>query len=54
VPPEAILAGFPAMTPAAYGEHVATILADPLYDDASALGVRGDTGITILDEKAAA
>jgi NAD(P)-dependent dehydrogenase (short-subunit alcohol dehydrogenase family) len=52
--PEAILAGFPPMTPAAYGEHVATILADPRYDGAPALGVRGDTGITILDEKAAA
>jgi NAD(P)-dependent dehydrogenase (short-subunit alcohol dehydrogenase family) len=54
VPPEAILAGFPAMSPAAYGEHVATILNDPRYDDALALGVRGDTGITILEEKAAA
>ena len=53
-PPEAILAGFPAMTPGGYGEHVATILADPQYDAAQAVGVRGDTGITILDEKAAA
>jgi NAD(P)-dependent dehydrogenase (short-subunit alcohol dehydrogenase family) len=54
VSPEAILAGFPSMTPRAYGEHVARILIDPQYDDAVALGVRGDEGITILDEKAAA
>jgi len=54
VPPEAILAGFPPMTPGAYGEHVARILADPQYAGALALGVRGDTGITILEEKAAA
>ena len=54
VPPAAILAGFPPMTPGAYGEHVARILADPQYDGALALGVRGDTGVTILEEKAAA
>jgi NAD(P)-dependent dehydrogenase (short-subunit alcohol dehydrogenase family) len=54
VPPEAVLAGFPAMPIGAYGEHVAAILADPQYDGALALGVRGDTGITILEEKAAA
>lgn len=53
VPPEAILAGFPSMTPGGYGEHVAKILAGPQYDGALALGVRGDTGITILEEKAA-
>jgi len=54
VPPKAVLAGFPPMTPGAYGEHVARILADPRYAGALALGVRGDTGITILEEKAAA
>ncbi len=54
VPPAAILAGFPPMTPGAYGEHVVRILADPQYDGALALGVRGDTGVTILEEKAAA
>ena len=53
-PPEAILAGFPDMTPGAYGEQVAAILADPRYDGALTLGVRGDTGVTILEEKAAA
>lgn len=53
-PPEAVLAGFPAMTPGAYGAHVARILADPQYQQAEALGVRGDTGITILEGKAAA
>ena len=54
VPPAEVLAGFPAMPIAVYGEHVATILADPQYDGALALGVRGDTGISILEEKAAA
>jgi short-subunit dehydrogenase len=54
VPPEAILASYPSMPPRTYGEQVARILADPQYDGALALGVRGDTGITILEEKAAA
>jgi len=54
VPPEAILAGFPALPLRTYGEHVATILTDPQYDGALAIGVRGDVGITILEGKAAA
>jgi hypothetical protein len=54
VAPEKILAGFPSMPLKTYGEHVARILTDPQYDGVRALGVRGDAGITILDEKAAA
>ena len=54
VPPETILAGFPSLPLTVYGEHVARILTDPQYDGALAIGVRGDVGITILEEKAAA
>ena len=54
VPPETILASYPSLPLRTYGEHVARILTDPQYDGALALGVRGDVGITILDEKAAA
>jgi hypothetical protein len=54
VAPGAILAGFPSMPLRTYGEHVARILADPQYDGALAIGVRGDVGITILEGKAAA
>jgi len=54
VEPSAILAGYPSMPPRAYGEQVAKILADPQYDRALALGLRGDTGLTTLEEKAAA
>ena len=54
VPPEAVLAGFPSLPLRAYGEHVARILTDPRYDGALAIGVRGDVGISILEEQAAA
>jgi NAD(P)-dependent dehydrogenase (short-subunit alcohol dehydrogenase family) len=50
----AILGSYPSLPLGVYGEHVARILADPQYDAALALGVRGDTGITILEQKAAA
>ena len=53
VEPAAILAGYPSMPLRAYGEHVARILTDPQYDAAAVLGVRGDVGITTLEEKAA-
>ena len=32
-----------------YGEHVARVLTDPAYEDATALGFRGETGIEVLD-----
>jgi NAD(P)-dependent dehydrogenase (short-subunit alcohol dehydrogenase family) len=54
VRPDEILAGFPPMPLRTYGEHVAKILIEPQYDAAVALGVRGDAGIVLLDEKAAA
>lgn len=54
VAPASILADYPPMPPSAYGEQVVKILTDPQYDRALALGVRGDSGITTLEEKAAA
>jgi NAD(P)-dependent dehydrogenase (short-subunit alcohol dehydrogenase family) len=50
VPLERFLEGFGArMPPRAYGEHVATILLDPKYAAASAFGLKGDSGVTVLD-----
>jgi len=47
---EAFLAGFGrSMPPRQYGEHVVAILTDPAYDSAGALGMKGDTGIQILE-----
>ncbi|MDB5218053.1 MAG: putative short-chain dehydrogenase [Myxococcaceae bacterium] len=47
---ESFLAGFGApLPPRQVGEHVATILTDPRYENAPALGLKGDTGITPLD-----
>jgi len=47
------LARFPAMTPRAYGELVAAVLEDPRHADGFAFGVRGDTGLSILETMAA-
>ena len=32
-----------------YGDHVVTILTDPRYENATALGIKGDTGVRTLD-----
>ncbi len=54
VEPEAFLARFGApMPPRMFGEYVIRILNDPQYDKAIALGLKGDTGITMLEGKAA-
>jgi len=50
---EAYMERYPRMKPRDFGEHVVRILTDPAYDPAHALGIRGDTGVTILKEKAA-
>jgi hypothetical protein len=43
---EAFLAGFgKPLSPRDYGEHIATLLADSQYDNATALAIRGETGI---------
>ncbi len=54
IEPEAFLArsGTP-MPPRLFGEHVVRILSDPKYDTALALGLRGDTGITMLEGEGA-
>jgi len=47
---EAFLAGFgKPLGLREYGEHVARVLTDPAYEDATALGFRGETGIEVLD-----
>lgn len=51
---ETVLARFGApMPPRLFGEHVVRILTDPQYDQALALGLKGDTGITTLEAVAA-
>jgi hypothetical protein len=51
---EKFLAGFGRpMSPREFGEHVATILLKTEYEDGTAFGLKGDTGITSLDKIAA-
>lgn len=53
VEPEVVLARFGApLPPRRFGEHVVQILTDPQYDAALALGLKGDTGITVLEAAA--
>ena len=48
---DAFLAGFGApMPPRVVGEHVARILTEPQYESGLAFGLKGDTGIVLLDE----
>src|SRR5437588_602339 len=52
--PEAFLAGFGApMPPREFGEKVVSVLEDPEYADGFAFGLKGDTGISILEGAAA-
>jgi NAD(P)-dependent dehydrogenase (short-subunit alcohol dehydrogenase family) len=54
VEPVAYLARFGApLPPRRFGEHVAQVLTDPQFDTALALGFKGDTGITTLEEATA-
>jgi NAD(P)-dependent dehydrogenase (short-subunit alcohol dehydrogenase family) len=47
---EAFLARFGApMSPRAYGEKVVSVLVDPAYASGMAFGLKGDTGITVLE-----
>ncbi|MBW8742746.1 MAG: hypothetical protein JF628_00085 [Sphingomonas sp.] len=50
---EAYMERYPPMTPRAFGEHIVQILTDGAFDTALALGIRGDSGVTVLKEKAA-
>jgi NAD(P)-dependent dehydrogenase (short-subunit alcohol dehydrogenase family) len=50
---DAFLARYPAMPPRQFGNHVVRVLTDATYDSALAIGIRGDTGATVLEEQAA-
>jgi NAD(P)-dependent dehydrogenase (short-subunit alcohol dehydrogenase family) len=53
--PEQFLARFGApLPPRQFGETVVSLLDDPKYGNGVAFGLKGDTGITVLDEGAAA
>jgi NAD(P)-dependent dehydrogenase (short-subunit alcohol dehydrogenase family) len=50
IAPEAFLARFGApMSPRDFGEKIVAILDDPQYAEGLALGLKGDTGITVLE-----
>jgi NAD(P)-dependent dehydrogenase (short-subunit alcohol dehydrogenase family) len=52
--PEEFLARFGApMPPREFGEKVVSVLDDPKYAESVALGLKGDTGVTILEGAAA-
>ena len=51
---EAFLKRFGApMPPRKFGDHVVALLEDPRYSTSVAFGLKGDTGITVLEEDAA-
>src|SRR5215471_15783375 len=53
--PEQFLARFGApLPPREFGEKVVSLLDDPKYAEGVAFGLKGDTGIAVLDEGAAA
>jgi NAD(P)-dependent dehydrogenase (short-subunit alcohol dehydrogenase family) len=54
VEPEAFLARFGApMPPRQFGDHLVAVLDDPQYATAFAFGLKGDTGITVLEGEVA-
>ncbi len=54
ITPEAYLARFGApMPPREFGENVVSVLDDPKYAGGFAFGLKGDTGITMLEGEAA-
>jgi hypothetical protein len=54
IEPEAFLARFGRAMPARqFGDHVVSVLTDERYTDSVALGIKGDTGVTILEGAAA-
>jgi NAD(P)-dependent dehydrogenase (short-subunit alcohol dehydrogenase family) len=54
IKPEEFLARFGApMPPRAFGEKVVSVLDDPQYAEGFAFGLKGDTGVTMLEEAAA-
>ena len=54
IKPEEFLTRFGApMPPREFGEKVVSLLEDPAYSKGLAFGVKGDTGVTIIEEMAA-
>jgi NAD(P)-dependent dehydrogenase (short-subunit alcohol dehydrogenase family) len=54
IPQEQFLARFGApMPPRQFGEKVVSVLCDPQYASGLAFGLKGDTGITVLEEATA-
>ena len=54
ITPEAFVERFGApMPPRDFGEKIVSVLDDPKYAQALAFGLKGDTGITIIEEAAA-
>ncbi len=54
VKPDAFLARFGApLPPRAFGENVVSVLDDPKYAEGFAFGLKGDTGVTMLEGAAA-
>jgi NAD(P)-dependent dehydrogenase (short-subunit alcohol dehydrogenase family) len=54
IEPAAYLARFGApMPPRQFGDHLVAVLHDPQYATAFAFGLKGDTGITVLEGEAA-
>ena len=54
VKPEEFLARFGApMPPREFGEKVVSVLDDPQYAEGFAFGLKGDTGVTMLEGAAA-
>jgi NAD(P)-dependent dehydrogenase (short-subunit alcohol dehydrogenase family) len=54
ITPEAFVERFGApMSPHDFGEKIVSVLDDPKYAQALAFGLKGDTGITIIEEAAA-
>jgi NAD(P)-dependent dehydrogenase (short-subunit alcohol dehydrogenase family) len=54
IKPEAFVARFGApMPPREFGEKVVSVLSDPKYAEGFAFGLKGDTGITMLEGAAA-
>jgi hypothetical protein len=53
ISPEVFLRRFGTpMPPRLFGDSVVRVLSEQEYDGALALGLKGDTGITILEEEA--
>jgi len=54
IKPDEFLARFGApMSPRAFGENVVSVLDDPKYAEGFAFGLKGDTGVTMLEGAAA-